>query len=127
MLQKSVIFILVCLILVSCSQTHTEYKYSKGKDTVKMFGDGTFELQRGYNFDEKRKIITLYNHQEQDILKKNVAENILSYKVEGEFAYFLDDTGRYLLLDIKRNEIKVSNDLSAYTQEQQQIFNSLHQ
>lgn len=93
-MKKCLMLMVIGLMLVSCS--HSDKKYPPGKDTIRSFGDGTFELLRGYDFNNNRDVKTLYNHGEKDIVKRNVAQNIVTFKLEGDYVYLLDDQQRFI-------------------------------
>ncbi|TFE19323.1 hypothetical protein [Cohnella luojiensis] len=122
MVRKSILFVLICCILVSCS--NSRLKYPTEKDTVDYFGDGTFQLLGGYDSSGK-ETLTLFD-MSKPAVEDVVANNVVEYVKKKKFVYFFDDKKRYILLDVKTNDLSISTDLSSFSSDKQQIFKRLN-
>lgn len=104
------------IIITGCQ--HVEEKHPSGRDTVKSFGDGTFQLQR----KGSSKTIVLY-----DLSKSppySAIDTIKAYKTKKNTAYLIG-MKYYIFVDIAKNVVTLYESIDQVPSEYRAIFESL--
>lgn len=114
--MKKIRFIYTLLIIVvilgGCASKYN-IVYKPGKDTYKLFGDGTYQLLSSViyddNGDEINKRYGLFNSK----YRVSILFDVLDYKKDNEVVYFkgTDEKNNpiFIILDIASNVIKYYN------------------
>ncbi|MEH7305483.1 hypothetical protein [Neobacillus drentensis] len=111
MKKISIAFLLINLFIISgCSN---DYKYPPGKDTVEIYGDGTYQILSGDTY-------SLSNVETQE----NPEENVYKYKEEKPLVYVIGKSG-YTLLNYKTGKIKKYKRMDEIPAKQLKVFMEL--
>lgn len=124
---KKIILILVSIVIVILLLLYSlqlflinndDDEYSIGRDTLKSFGNGRYQIIKFY--DENRKIEkSLYDLKENKIIVSNIYtyyERLVDNNV------YLVGEDSYCILNYKKEEYMQSSNLSDFSYEQQKIF-----
>lgn len=103
-------------MLTGCSNNQPDPKYPIGKDTVKAFGDATYQIQKNYKKEQE-----LFKFPQQYLIDKNV----YAYKDIGDSVYIWGAIG-YTIINTKTYEIKQFRDFNGYSQEERKNYKFLY-
>ncbi|MFE4569798.1 hypothetical protein [Paenibacillus chitinolyticus] len=122
--NRMIILVLVVLMIIFGAVMvlkDGKERFPSGKDTVESFGDGTFQILRGYV--DNKQVDSLFNYN-MDILEQVVEKNIKNYKVKDRMLYVLGDEG-YTRINIQTYEVKKSKSLDDFNHEDAKIFENI--
>ena len=109
--------VLLVLTLLTCGCGHR--KYRSGRDTVKSFGDGRFQILRVVTKTSEYLVL-------DDVeLNKKIAREVLGWKHKGPFVYAIAKEPRYVIINLDSANVIQENDLSSIPQPHQSILESL--
>jgi thioredoxin-related protein len=119
-LKKLIIFLLLIQIFISLFGCQSKnFKYGPGKDTVEIFGDGTYQILRIVDEDLKEHKV-LYNNEKQE----SVVENVLDYKEHKSLLYVVGDN-KFTVLDYEKNKVKQYKNIQEIPDKDREIFKTL--
>jgi hypothetical protein len=119
-LKKLMISLLITVTLISLFVCQSkDYKYEPGKDTVDIFGDGTYQILRivDENLKEHK---SLYNNEKQE----SIIENVLNYKEHKSLLYVVGDD-KYTIVNYIANKVKQYDDMKSIPKSDKGIFKEL--
>ncbi|GMB07384.1 hypothetical protein [Thermolongibacillus altinsuensis] len=119
-MKKLMISLLITVTLISLFVCQSkDYKYEPGKDTVDIFGDGTYQILRivDENLKEHK---SLYNNEKQE----SIIENVLNYKEHKSLLYVVGDD-KYTIVNYIANKVKQYDDMKSIPKSDKGIFKEL--
>ncbi|SMQ81532.1 hypothetical protein SAMN05444673_4365 [Bacillus sp. OV166] len=102
-----VLIISLITIISGCSN---DYKYPPGKDTVEIYGDGTYQILSG-------ETMTLANVETQEIPE----ENVYKYKEVKPMVYLIGESG-YTILNYQTGKIIKYKNMDEIPEKQKKVF-----
>ncbi|HWO75876.1 MAG TPA: hypothetical protein VNM69_08220 [Bacillus sp. (in: firmicutes)] len=120
-MKKLVISLLLTLTLISLFGCQSkDYKYVPGKDTIEIFGDGTYQILRVVD-ENNKEFKVLYNVEKQE----EIVKNVLAYKEHNSLLYVVGEDGNYTVLDYNKNKITQYSNIEMIPEGDRGIFNEL--
>lgn len=122
-LKLTIILILItcmCLILVACEKP----KYPSGRDTFESFGDGTYQIYRGYIYidqsDDSKSETRVYSLENND--SNETIENSVAYYLEIKQNIYIIGSEGYTVVNYESDEIIQETLLENIPKEHKVIF-----
>jgi hypothetical protein len=115
-----IIITIIASILISCEKSGYTRNFPSGKDTMKYFGDGTFQILR----DSENKTNELFNNRSDNTFNRVVEPNVKDYVQIKEKVYVFGEKG-YTILNLDTFDVKQSQSLDGFSEEEQKIFKDL--
>jgi len=104
----SLLIVTPIIIFFGCSQ---DYEFPPGRDTVEIYGDGTFQILSGPTSNG------LYNNETQE----DIEFIVYKYKEIKHWVYVIGESG-YTILNYQTGEIKKYKKMDDIPNKQKQIF-----
>ncbi len=111
LIKKIVVILLSLAIILSLPSCYNNYKYKPGKDTIDIFGDGTFQILSGPSYNP------LLNSETQE----NIEFNVYKYKEIKPFVYVIGESG-YTILNYETGEYKKYKKVEEIPEKDKKIF-----
>lgn len=86
-MKKILIVFISFAIIFALSGCYNDYKYKPGKDTIDIFGDGTFQILSGPSPNSLLNVET----------QENIEFNVYKYKEIKPFVYVIGESGYTVL------------------------------
>lgn len=112
--NKNFLIIASLLILLTLSLGCEKYIYEPGRDTIEIFGDGTYQIYK--IIDGK----TLYDNRRMEDIEPYVSKYIINDPL-----VYLQGSKGFTILNYEKRVIKQNKNLNKFTPEEIMIFKQL--
>lgn len=105
----SLFLVSIIIVLLILSMNHRHLKYQSGRDTVRSFGDGTYQIFKG------NVLMSL------DLPEQVIVNRVKKFRELKPRVYIFGDQ-KYFVLDYQRKTIQIYSDLETMPSEIKKVF-----